>query len=206
MTICPPSSTRKALPMTARQPNLRQQKRALRAKMEASGHRYQDIAAEFARQYNLRPRAAWREAYGWSLQEAADKINEFRGRSGLDQRGRAGMTAPHLSEYENWPGPGQKRAGRRPTPNVLAVLAGLYGCAVTELVDLADREHYPKNELIVLDGTDCLPEQSSAVSSLPQLSTFAPLNARLRGRFGCTRAWSFGVCRTSTWRSSCVRA
>jgi hypothetical protein len=166
MTICPPRSTRKALPMAATQPSLRQQKRDLRARMRTMGRGYQDIAAEFARRYNLRPRAAWREAYGWSLQEAADKINEFRGHAGLDQRGLAGMTAPHLSEYENWPGPGLKLTGRRPTPYVLAVLAGVYGCPVGELVDLADRERYPKSELIVLDNTGCLPTgQSSMVSS-----------------------------------------
>lgn len=166
MTICPPRSTRKALPMPATQPSLRQQKRDLRARMLTSGFRYQDIAAEFARRYNLRPRAAWREAYGWSLQEAADRINEYRSQAGLDQRGLAGMTAPHLSEYENWPGPGSKRTGRRPTPYLLAVLGGLYGCAVTELIDLADREHYPKSDLIVIDSTGYLPTgQSSGVSS-----------------------------------------
>jgi hypothetical protein len=54
MTICPPRSTRKALPMAATQPSLRQQKRDLRARMRTMGLGYQDIAAEFARRYNLR--------------------------------------------------------------------------------------------------------------------------------------------------------
>src|SRR5712691_11832216 len=162
MRICPPRSTRKALPMPTTQTSLRKQKRDLRAKMRTMGLGYQDIAAEFARRYNLRPRAAWREAYGWSLQEAADKINEFRGQAGLDQRGLAGMTAPHLSEYENWPRLGPQRNGRRPAPYVLAVLAGVYDCAVTELIDLADREHYPKSDLIILDKTGCLPPDQSA--------------------------------------------
>jgi tetratricopeptide (TPR) repeat protein len=152
--------------MAATQPSLRQQKRDLRARMQTMRLGPQEIAAEFARRYNLRPRAAWREAYGWSLQEAADKINEFRGHAGLDQRGLAGMTAPHLSEYENWPGLGPRRTGRRPTPYVLAVLAGVYGCTATELIDLTDREHYPKSELIVLDKTGCLPPEASAAAPL----------------------------------------
>jgi tetratricopeptide (TPR) repeat protein len=148
--------------MSTVQTSLRQQKRDLREKMLSMSFGYQDIAAEFARRYSLRPRTAWREAYGWSLQEAADKINEFRGLAGLDQRGLAGMTAPHLSEYENWPGLGPRRTGRRPTPHVLAVLAGIYGCAVTDLIDLADRERYPRSDLIVLDKTGCLPPDQGA--------------------------------------------
>ena len=51
--------------------SLRKEKRELREKMRAMGLDYRDIAAEFARRYRLRPRAAWREAYGWSLQETA---------------------------------------------------------------------------------------------------------------------------------------
>jgi hypothetical protein len=45
--------------------SLRKEKRDLREKMRGLGLGYPDIAAEFARRYNLRPRAAWREAYGW---------------------------------------------------------------------------------------------------------------------------------------------
>jgi hypothetical protein len=95
--------------------SLRKEKRELREKMRAMGLDYRDIAAEFGRRYRLRPRAAWREAYGWSLQEAADRINEFRGDVGLDPGGFAGMTAPHLCEYENWPGHGPQLSGRLPT-------------------------------------------------------------------------------------------
>ena len=47
------------------------EKRALREKMRALGLGHREIAAEFARRYRLRPRAAWREAHGWSLREAA---------------------------------------------------------------------------------------------------------------------------------------
>lgn len=131
--------------------SLRKQKRDLREHMRAKGLDHRDIAAEFARRYNLRPRAAWREAHGWSLQQTADRINEFRGSVGLDSGGFAGMTAPHLCEHENWPGHGAQPSGRRPTPYLLAVLATVYDCDVTELIDLSDREHFPPSDLLILD-------------------------------------------------------
>jgi hypothetical protein len=131
--------------------SLRKQKRDLRDKMRAMGLDHREIAAEFARLYNLRPRAAWREAYGWSLQQAADRINQFRGHVGLDSGGFAGMTASHLCEHENWPGHGAEPSGRRPTPYLLAVLATVYECAVTELIDVSDREHLPPSDLLILD-------------------------------------------------------
>ena len=131
--------------------SLRREKRDLREQMRSMGLGYRDIAAEFARRYSLRPRAAWREAYGWSLQDTADRINDFRGNTGLDPGGFAGMTAPHLSEYERWPGHAPEPSGRRPTPYLLAVLAAVYDCAVTDLVDLPDRKHMPPADLLILE-------------------------------------------------------
>ena len=61
------------------------------------------------------------------------------------------MTAAHLCEHENWPGHGPEPSGRRPTPYLLALLAAVYGCAVTDLIDLADREHLPPADLLILD-------------------------------------------------------
>ena len=61
------------------------------------------------------------------------------------------MTASHLCEHENWPGHGPEPSGRRPTPYLLALLAAVYGCAITELIDLADREHLPPADLLILD-------------------------------------------------------
>ena len=110
--------------------SMRAEKRALREKMRAMGLGYREIAAELARRYRFRPRAAWREAYGWSLKEAAARINAHSGEVGLDPGGIAAMTAAHLCEHENWPGHGPEPSGRRPTPYLLAVLAAVYGCAV----------------------------------------------------------------------------
>jgi len=50
------------------------------------------------------------------LQDAAARINEFRGDTGLDPGGLAAITAPHLPEYE----PGLA-ADLRPTCWLLAV-------------------------------------------------------------------------------------
>ena len=112
------------------------------------------IAVEFARRYRLRPRAAWRHAYGWSLKEAAERISDYAARSGLDPDGATvAMTAPHLSEYENWPGPGTTPAGRRPTPYLLSLLASVYECAVHDLLDLADYEHMPAADRLIIDKT-----------------------------------------------------
>ena len=131
--------------------SLRAEKRALREKMRGMGLGYPQIAAEFARCYRLRPRAAWREAYGWSLKEAAARINTHSGEISLDPGGFAAMTAAHLCEHENWPGHGPEPSGRRPTPYLLALLAAAYDCAVTDLIDLADREHLPPADLLILD-------------------------------------------------------
>jgi len=150
--------------------SLRQEKQQLREKMRALGLDYRDIVAEFARRYRLRPRAAWREAYGWSLRDTASRINEFRGDTGLDPGGFAGMTAPHLCEHENWPGPGPPPSGRRPTPYLLALLAAVYGCAVTDLIDLADREHLPPADLLILDKYGPGQQSTSRVIALASAS------------------------------------
>jgi tetratricopeptide (TPR) repeat protein len=131
--------------------SLRREKRKLRESMRATGLDYRQIATEFARVYKLRPRAAWREAYGWSLQDAADKINDYRGSVGLDPSGISGMTSAHLCEHENWPGFGDAPSGRKPSPYLLAVLAGIYDCQVSDLIDLADRQHLPKADLLLID-------------------------------------------------------
>jgi len=106
---------------------------------------------EFIRRYNQRPRAAWREALGWSQQVAAECINTYAGDTGLDPEGTCALRGPHLSEIETWPGGGPKPTGRRPRPYQLALLAAVYGCTVLDLIDLADREHLPPGELLILE-------------------------------------------------------
>jgi hypothetical protein len=132
--------------------SLRGEQRALREEMRALGLSHRQIAVEFARRYQLRPRAAWRHAWGWSLAEAAERISSYAGRAGRDPAGGAvTMTAPHLSEYENWPGPGPEPGGRRPALHLLSLLAAVYECAVDDLLDLADYEHMPVPDKLAVD-------------------------------------------------------
>jgi hypothetical protein len=49
----------------------RAERRALQEKMRARGLSHRQIAFEFGRRYDMRPRAAWRHAHGWSLKQAA---------------------------------------------------------------------------------------------------------------------------------------
>lgn len=134
--------------------SLRAEQRTMRDRMRAAGMSHQQIAVEFARRYGLRPRAAWRNAHGWSQTEAAEQINRRAGDTGLDPSGTAAMTGPHLCEYENWPGEGPKPSGRRPTPIVLALLAAAYGTpAIHDLLDLADYQNMPAADRLVLNAT-----------------------------------------------------
>jgi hypothetical protein len=141
--------------------SLRAEQRALREKMRALGLSHRQIAVEFSRRYCLRPRAAWRHAYGWSLKDAAEQVNSRAGDTGLDPYGNAAMTGPHLCEYENWPGPGPRPAGRRPTPLVLALLATTYNTpTVHDLLDFADYEHMPPADRLILDTSVRAEEQA----------------------------------------------
>jgi hypothetical protein len=134
--------------------SLRAEQRALRDRMRAAGMSHRQIAVEFARRYGLRPRAAWRNAYGWSQTEAAEQINRRASDTGLDLSGTAAMTGPHLCEYENWPGHGPTPSGRRPTPLVLALLAAAYDTpAIHDLLDLADYQNMPAADRLVLNAT-----------------------------------------------------
>jgi hypothetical protein len=119
--------------------------------MRALGMSHRQIAVEFARRYRLRPRAAWRHAYGWSQTEAAEQISTNAVHAGLGPDGTTvTMTGPHLCEYENWPGEGPEPAGRRPTPYLLSLLAAMYGCTVHDLLDVADYEHMPSADRLII--------------------------------------------------------
>ncbi|WP_256790573.1 helix-turn-helix domain-containing protein, partial [Frankia sp. AvcI1] len=117
-------------------PSRRVEQDALRERMRAVGMSHDEIAVEFTRRYRLRPRTAHRVARGWTQQQAADRINAHAARTGLDPDGAATMTVPWLSQLETWPLPPR----RRPTPQMLALLAEVYGTSIDNLLDLDDRE------------------------------------------------------------------
>src|SRR5260370_24017457 len=94
----------------------RREKRLLRDQMRSIGLDYRDIAAEFARRYRLRPRAAWRDAHGWALQDTPHPINHFRRDTRLGPRRDPSPTPSHPSEYEKGPRPRPPPAPPRPHP------------------------------------------------------------------------------------------
>jgi hypothetical protein len=49
----------------------------LRERMRALGFSYDEIAAEVSRRYQVRPRQAYRLAWGWTQDQAAARFNEL---------------------------------------------------------------------------------------------------------------------------------
>lgn len=171
--------------------SVRSAQRALRRKMRDEGMSYGQIAVEFARLYQLRSRAAWRHAHGWSLTEAAERINSYAATSGLGNKATVSMTAAHLCEYENWPGQAREPAGRRPTPYLLSLLAVVYGCTAHDLLDGSDYEHMRPADLLVLDkATDSNVQLTAGGAAMwPGISRAQPAaQSFARGRFGVPEA------------------
>jgi transcriptional regulator with XRE-family HTH domain len=117
----------------------------LRERMRGLGFSYDEIAAEVSRRYQLRPREAYRLAWGLTQTQAAERFNDRAAREGTDPEGRAGMTGPHLCEIEKWPD-----SERKPSVYVLCLLAVIYDTDVLCLLDLADHESLPQQDRLVL--------------------------------------------------------
>lgn len=181
--------------------SVRAEQRALRAQMLELGPGVRQVAWEFCRRYDLRPRQAWRHARGWSLKEAAEHITACAAHAGLNPAGATvAMTGPHLSETETWPGYGPEPSGRRPTPYLLSLLAASYDCAVTDLLDMADYQHMRPSDRLILDqaagpGGNSVsrpaPGQiSAAIAPPPGLLTVSP---RPQPPPGPAAGWAAGV-------------
>ena len=117
----------------------------VRERMRGLGFGYDEIAAEVSRRYQVRPRQAYRLAWGWTQDQAAARFNERAASEGTDPDGRAGLTGPHLCELEQWP-----NSDRRPSVYALCLLAGVYDTDVLCLLDLADHESLPQQDRLVL--------------------------------------------------------
>ena len=59
----------------------------LRERMRGLGFSYDEIAAEVARRYRVRPRQAYRLAWGWTLEQAAARFNERAAAAGCGPGG-----------------------------------------------------------------------------------------------------------------------
>ena len=130
--------------------SVRAGQRKLREQMRGLGMSRAEIAAEMARRYKLRPRAAWRIAWGWTLEEAAERYNSLRAKD--DAQALASLTGSRLSEWENWP-----LSTRKPPITGLCLLAEIYQCAVLDLIDVHDREKLAAAELLTLSKTAAAP-------------------------------------------------
>ena len=132
-------------PAAARRAGFKAELDGLRERMRGLGFGYDEIAAEVSRRYQVRPRKAYRLAWGWTLGQVAARFNERAARAGTEPDGRAGMTGPHLCEVEQWPG-----SERKPSVYVLCLLAGVHETDVLCLLDLADHESLPQQDRLVL--------------------------------------------------------
>lgn len=126
-------------------PSVKKEIDAARERMRGLGFGHDQIAAELARRHKLRPRKAYRIAYGWTLTEAAARLNARAAEQGTDPNGRASLTAAHLSEHESWP-----YGGRRPSLSLLMLMATVYGTSMANLLDLADYEHLPPADRLIV--------------------------------------------------------
>ncbi|WP_328939286.1 helix-turn-helix transcriptional regulator [Streptomyces tauricus] len=129
----------------------RADRNALRQDMTIAGCALADIAIEMRTRFGLRPREAWRHAYGWTLQEAADRITQ----ASIQRVGESvAADASLLGKWEKWPGP----SSRRPSLSVLFAMAGAFSCRVEELLDLEDRRALPEADLHLLTHRPSLTE------------------------------------------------
>jgi transcriptional regulator with XRE-family HTH domain len=134
------------VPATAGRKGRRAELEDVRDRMRRLGLGRDEIAAEIARRYRVRPRESYRLAHGWTLGHTAERFNALSAQQGTDPHARAGMTGAHLCEHEGWPA-----GGRKPSVYILLTLAQLYETDVLCLLDLADHENLdPKDRLALI--------------------------------------------------------
>lgn len=117
----------------------------LRERMHGLGFSLDEIAAEVARRYPVRPREAYRLAWGWTPEYAAERVNGRAAREDDDLDADASLTGSVLRDFEKWPD-----SMRKPSVSVLLLLAEVYQTDVLCLLDLADHESLPRQERLVL--------------------------------------------------------
>ena len=132
-------------PAAVRRKGFKAEMDGLRQRMRALGFGYDEAAAEVSRRYQVRPRQAYRLAWGLTQDQAAARFNELAAGEGTDPEGRASMTGPHLCEVEQWP-----NSERRPSVYALCLLARVYETDALCLLDLADHESLPQKDRLVL--------------------------------------------------------
>jgi hypothetical protein len=159
--------------MPAQAASVKQRQRRVRDRMLGLGMSRAGIAREMGQQFGLRPRAAWRIAYGWTLDDAADQFNALPV-AGDVTAGRA-LTGARLSEWECWP-----VGGRKPSVGSLLLLAAVYQAPVLDLLDLDDREALPAADLAALAaaGVPPVPDAGPQVAAGPAGGILAAMTGR----------------------------
>lgn len=113
--------------MAARPRSQRQLQIQRSREMRNDGHTWTEVAAEFRATYRVNARVALRVAHGWSQGDVADRWNELW----PDDP----KTFKNISYWERWPA----ESGYEPSLEVLARLAEIYACHLTDLlVDVGD--------------------------------------------------------------------
>jgi transcriptional regulator with XRE-family HTH domain len=134
-----------AVPAVAGHTDLKAELADLRERMRRLGLGYSEIAGEIGRRYRLRPREAYRLAWGWTPEHAAARFNTLAADESAGPQSHPGLTGSQLREHERWPA-----GGRKPTVRVLLLLAQMYQTDVACLLDLADYENLAPQDRLTL--------------------------------------------------------
>ncbi|MDN3060097.1 helix-turn-helix transcriptional regulator [Streptomyces sp. SRF1] len=127
------------------QPITKAAREALRRRMTELGSPIGAIAQEMRAAFGVRPREAWRHAYGWSQQDVADRVYAKSAELGHVISADGSI----VGKWEKWPLSGS--SSRRPTITVLNALAEVFGCTIEALLDLEDRRALPDSDRAILN-------------------------------------------------------
>ncbi|MFD7134360.1 XRE family transcriptional regulator [Streptomyces sp. NPDC059894] len=141
-------------------PGSKHDRNALRHRMTTVGCSTVDIVVEMRSRYRMRPREAWRQAHGWTLQDAADRITQASDRLPGEA---VAADASLVGKWEKWPGP----SSRRPSTAVLLAMASAYACTPADLLDLDDRQALPERDVRVLTRPQPQPSPVPESATVP---------------------------------------